>query len=163
MAILPRALSVLTLGLLAALSIGCSKSPEETAAPSVLVAPLIGTWAMTIQEPEDAPRTSSRTVTTDPDEMLRSAARGLYAADNVSVRITYEADRTGVIESSRAGQSKKQSFSWGLLSATSEQIKIDQETSDPPKLERVTYRIDSPDTMTIMDGTMQGSILTRVK
>jgi hypothetical protein len=118
---------------------------------------------MKVQVPDLPSPIPARDANPDSDEAFKGALSRLRAKNEVSVRITYRADRTGVIESSPGGEERTVAFSWGLLSATPEQIKIDQETSDPPSLERITYQIDSPDKMTIMDGVMKGKSVTRVK
>ena len=68
-----------------------------------------------------------------------------------------------VIETSAPGMNRTQTFSWSLLAVTPEQIKVEQETSDPPRLERITYRIDSADKLTILSGAMTGSSIVRVR
>lgn len=145
-----------------------SKSPAKgaipPAAPAVTVGQVIGIWKMTVEVPEGLkPPPKTGETSADSDEALRNALRELKSNDEISVRITYRADGTGVIESSAAGWDRRKPFSWGLLSVTTEQIRIEQETSNPPLLERITYKIDSPDQMTITNGAMKGSILLRVK
>lgn len=150
--------------LTAGFAVACSELPTTGSASTVAVAsPLIGTWSVAIPDLERPSTPPASSAKQDPDEVLRRALRGSSPKDDISIRITYRADRAGVIATKAPGVDRKQAFSWGLLSATPQQIRIDQEASDPPRLERITFRIVSPDTMTILDGAMQGSSLTRVK
>lgn len=152
----------------ALLVVDCSKSPAKVASQppdaTVAASQLIGNWKVTVEAPGgvESPPTARET-TPDSDEALRRALRALESKGEIAVRITYRADGTGVIESSAAGKERKKLFSWGLMTTSPDQIRVEQETSNPPRLERITYKIDSPDQMTIMNGSMQGSRLQRVK
>lgn len=165
MVTLRRSLPFLALAFAAALVVAwtTTPTPERKGSPTseVGASPLIGTWVVVFPDPGSFRSLPVRDAqASDSDEVLK---RLLRETQSMSLRITYRADRSGLVEASASGVDRKQKFSWSILAASPAEIRIDQEMSDPPSLERITYRVESPDRLTIMTGAMEGSSLTRVK
>lgn len=161
---MPRSISVALLALASSAVPFVSCSDPSAIEASQPAAPILGTWTLILREPEVRP--STPTTSTSPanaDETLKRGLRALDGADDISVRITWQNDRTGRIETSAPGVSRVQTFTWSLLAAEPGQIKIEQELDDSPRLERISYRIEAPDRMTILTGTMTGASLVRVQ